>query len=74
LTLSEAGFETTAELLTGELGYRLAARRGTVSGTFLIDEPAGTPRTHLKLPPWPEPAREEIEEAPPKVRLPEYAR
>ena len=156
VTLSEAGFETTAKLLTETFGYKLAAsesnrfryvstergavellcqpdsRRGAMgAGTvhhvafrtesdesqrawrkqlagaglnvtpvldrqyfhsiyfrepggvlfeiatdppgFLIDETIGDLGTHLKLPPWLEPAREEIEGILPKIQLPEYA-
>lgn len=157
VTLSEAGFETTAKLLTETFGYKLAAsegnrfryvssargavellcqpdaRRGAMgAGTvhhiafrtkseesqrawqtelagaglnvtpvldrqyfhsiyfrepggvlfeiatdppgFLIDETIEKLGTHLKLPPWLEPAREEIEGILPKVQLPAYAR
>jgi len=40
---------------------------------FLIDETLENLGTHLKLPPWLEPAREEIEGILPKVQLPVYA-
>jgi len=38
---------------------------------FTVDEPLGTLGTHLKLPPWLEPDRAEIERKLPKLRLPE---
>ncbi|MDQ6666509.1 MAG: ring-cleaving dioxygenase [Acidobacteriota bacterium] len=37
---------------------------------FAIDEPAGQLGTHLKLPPWEEPRRAELEAILPKLRLP----
>lgn len=38
---------------------------------FTVDEPLGTLGTHLKLPPWLEPDRAEIERKLPKLRLPQ---